>query len=151
MAEDIVRFGAPQGTHSGPTKHNHIHHVKQPAKTTQRRHLALDEQLGNRVMEHHIVNWAFQLMDHTRNPSIASDSHDALENLYRMSQNSSTEVYYLGLNDTTLQLTNSTNCRNLVSSECLSVIQAHYQSCENLLLPTKITLFTECNIQNKLY
>ena len=48
---------------------------------------ALDEQLGNHVMEHHIVNRAFQLMDQTRNPSIASDRPDASDNLYHMSQN----------------------------------------------------------------
>ena len=68
-----------------------------------------------------------------------------------MSHNSSTKVYYLGLNHTTLQLANSTNCIDLVSSECLSIIQGFYQLCENLFLPIKITLFTECNIQSKLY
>ena len=36
VPDDIVRFGSPQGTHSGPTEHNHIQHAKQPAKNTQR-------------------------------------------------------------------------------------------------------------------
>ena len=68
VLDDIVRFGSPQGTHSGPMEHNHICHVKQPAKTTPRCFLSLDEQLGNCVMEQHIINLAFQLMNNTCNP-----------------------------------------------------------------------------------
>ena len=65
VPDNIVRFGSPQGTHSGPTEHNHICHVKQLAKTTQQRCLSSDEQLGNCVMEQHIVNLSFQFMDST--------------------------------------------------------------------------------------
>ena len=36
VPDDINRNGAPHGTHSGPTEHNHIIHVKKPAKTTQK-------------------------------------------------------------------------------------------------------------------
>ena len=35
VPDDIERNGAPQGSHTGPTEHNHIRLVKQPAKGTQ--------------------------------------------------------------------------------------------------------------------
>jgi hypothetical protein len=37
VPDDIERKGAPQGSHTGLTEHNHIQLVKRPAKGTQLR------------------------------------------------------------------------------------------------------------------
>ena len=102
-------------------------------------------------MKHYIVNRAFQLMDNTQKSPTDSEVHDLNETSYRMSHNSSTQVYYLGLNHNQLQLANGTISTSLVCSESLAIIQGYYQSCDNISLPIKITLFTECTIQNKIY
>jgi hypothetical protein len=62
VPDDIKRNGAPQGSHTGPTKHNHIRLVKRPAKGTQQRAEVLDEQLGQRVSDAYIVDMAYQRM-----------------------------------------------------------------------------------------
>ena len=59
---DIERNGAPQGSHTGPTEHNHIRLVKRPAKGTQQRAEVFDRQLGQRVSDSYIVDMAYQRM-----------------------------------------------------------------------------------------
>ena len=62
VPDDIERNGAPQGSHTGPTEHNHIRLVKRPAKGTQQRAEVLDRQLGQRVSDSYIVDMAHQRM-----------------------------------------------------------------------------------------
>jgi hypothetical protein len=62
VPDDIERNGAPQGSHTGPTEHNHIRLVKRPAKGTQQRAEVLDQQLGQRVSDAYIVDMAYQRM-----------------------------------------------------------------------------------------
>ena len=62
VPDDIERNGAPQGSHTGPTEHNHIRLVKRPAKGTQQRAEVLDRQLGQRVSDAYIVDMAYQRM-----------------------------------------------------------------------------------------
>ncbi len=62
VPDDIERNGAPQGSHTGPTEHNHIRLVKRPAKGTQQRAKVFDRQLGQRVSDAYIANMAYQRM-----------------------------------------------------------------------------------------
>ena len=62
VPDDIERNGAPQGSHTGPTEHNHIRLVKRPAKGTQGRAEVFDRQLGQRVSDSYIVDMAYQRM-----------------------------------------------------------------------------------------
>ena len=48
VPDDINRNGAPKGSHTGPTEHNHIVHIKNPSKTTQGRRETLDHQIAER-------------------------------------------------------------------------------------------------------
>ena len=57
VPDDIERNGAPQGSHSGPTEHNHIRLVKRPAKCTQQHAAVLDRQLGQRVSDGILWTW----------------------------------------------------------------------------------------------
>ena len=68
-----------------------------------------------------------------------------------MSHNASMQIYYFGLNHNQIPLANGSNAINQISQRCLSVIDQYFQSCDNLSLPIKITLFTECIIKNKIY
>ena len=43
--------GFPQGSHSGPTEHNHIALINNQAKGTQKRRSNLDWQIANRTSE----------------------------------------------------------------------------------------------------
>ena len=92
------------------------------------------EQLGNCVLEQHIVNLAFQLMDSTQKPPTDSQVNDPKDNSFRMSHNSSTQVYYLLFNRNQIQPVNDINTTSLVSSECLLVIKDYYQTCKNISL-----------------
>jgi hypothetical protein len=65
VPDDIERNGSPQGSHTGPTEHNHIRLVKRPAKGTQMRAEVLDRQLGQRVSDSYIVDMAYQRMSST--------------------------------------------------------------------------------------
>ena len=62
VPDDIERNGAPQGSHTGPTEHNHIRLVKHPTKGTQQRAEVFDRQLGQRVSDAYIVDMAYQRM-----------------------------------------------------------------------------------------
>jgi hypothetical protein len=62
VPDDIERNGAPQGSHTGPTEHNHIRLVKRPAKGTQQRAEVFDRQLGQRVSDAYIIDMAYQRM-----------------------------------------------------------------------------------------
>ena len=65
VPDDIERNGAPQGSHTGPTEHNHIRLVKRPAKGTQQRAEVFDRQLGQRVSDSYIIDMAYQRMTTT--------------------------------------------------------------------------------------
>jgi hypothetical protein len=58
VPDDIERNGAPSNTHSGPTEHNHIEFVKNPAKRTQRKLSNLDKQISERYAESQIIKMA---------------------------------------------------------------------------------------------
>jgi hypothetical protein len=62
VPDDIERNGAPQGSHTGPNKHNHIQLVKRPARGTQQQAEVLDQQLGQQVSDTYIVDMAYQRM-----------------------------------------------------------------------------------------
>jgi hypothetical protein len=62
VPDDIERYGAPQGSHTGPTEHNHIRLVKRPAQGTQQRAEVFDRQLGQRVSDAYIVDIAYARM-----------------------------------------------------------------------------------------
>jgi hypothetical protein len=62
VPNDIERNGAPQGSHTGPTEHNYIWLVKQPAKGTQQRTKVFERRLGQRVSDAYIVDMAYQGM-----------------------------------------------------------------------------------------
>jgi hypothetical protein len=73
VLDDIEQSGAPQGSHTGPTEHNHI---KRPAKGTQQRAKVFDRQLGQRVSDAYIVDMAYQRM--TTNYDQSSQSLSSL-------------------------------------------------------------------------
>jgi len=60
VPDDIERNGAPSNSHSGPTEHNHIEFVKNPAKRTQRRLVNLDQQIAERWKESQSIELAQQ-------------------------------------------------------------------------------------------
>ena len=62
VPDDIERNGAPINSHTSPTEHNHIQHVKRPAQTTQKRRAVFDEQLGRRIAERYTIDTAYQRM-----------------------------------------------------------------------------------------
>ena len=62
VPDDIERNGCPAGYHTGPTEHNHIHIVKRPSRTTQRRRETLDEQIGARYADTYIIDTAYHHM-----------------------------------------------------------------------------------------
>ena len=62
VPDDIERNGCPQGSHSGPTEHNHIALIKKQAKGTLKRRSNLDWQIANRTSETYIINSAFSRM-----------------------------------------------------------------------------------------
>ena len=62
VPDDIERNGAPGNTHTGPSEHNHIFHVKRPARNTQRRRAVLDGQLGRRMSETYVIDTSLQRM-----------------------------------------------------------------------------------------
>ena len=72
VPDDIYRNGSPKGSHSGPTEHNHIVHVKQPAQTTQKRHANLDKQISERVTESHVINLAMAKMENVPKPHVVT-------------------------------------------------------------------------------
>ena len=72
VPDDIERNGAPQGSNTGPTEHNHIRLVKRPAKGTQQRAEVFDQQLGQRVSDSYIVDMAYQRMTTTFDCSLPS-------------------------------------------------------------------------------
>jgi hypothetical protein len=75
VPDDIERNGAPQGSHTGPTEHNHIRLVKRPAKGMQQRAVVFDRQLGQRVSDGYIIDMAYQRMATPYDqPSLASSS-----------------------------------------------------------------------------
>jgi hypothetical protein len=65
-AFNIHLFGKPANWHSGPAEHNHICHVKNVAKKTQKRRLVFDLQLGNRLVDKFIIDKAYAQIQHTR-------------------------------------------------------------------------------------
>jgi hypothetical protein len=75
VPDDIERNGAPQGSHTGPTEHNHIRLVKRPAKGRQQRAEVFDRQLGQRVSDGYIIDMAYQRMATPYDqPSLTSSS-----------------------------------------------------------------------------
>jgi hypothetical protein len=62
VPDDIKRNGAVQNYHTGPTKHNHIFHVKRLACATQRQRENLDQQIANRASESYVIDYAYQRM-----------------------------------------------------------------------------------------
>jgi hypothetical protein len=77
VPDDIERNGAPQGSHRGPTEHNHIRLVKPPAKGTQQQAEVFDRQLGQRVSDAYIVDMAYARMS----SKYGKTSHEMLSSL----------------------------------------------------------------------
>jgi hypothetical protein len=79
VPDDIERNGSPQGSHTGPTEHNHIRLVKRPAKGTQQRAEVLDRQLGQRVSDTYILDMAYQRMNTNYAGTLSKSSSCAVE------------------------------------------------------------------------
>ena len=62
-AFNIYLFGKPANWHSGPTEHNHISTVKQPANITQKRRKLFDWQLANRLIDKYIIDKAVAIIE----------------------------------------------------------------------------------------
>jgi hypothetical protein len=77
VPDDIERNGALQGSHTGPTEHDHIRLVKRLAKGTKQRAKVLDRQLGQHVRDLYIVDMAYQCMS----SQYGQSSHLALSSL----------------------------------------------------------------------
>jgi len=58
VPDDIERNGSPSNTHSGPTEHNHIEFIKNPARRTQKRQDKLDQQIAQRCTESLVITTA---------------------------------------------------------------------------------------------
>jgi hypothetical protein len=56
---DISRNGSPRNKYTGPVENNHLD-VKEQAKRTQMNRKLLDEQIGNRLAEAYIINYAYE-------------------------------------------------------------------------------------------
>ena len=102
MPDDIYRNGSPQGSHSGPTEHNHIVHVKQPVQTTQKRRQVIDKQISKRVTESHVINVAMNMMEST-----PIDSNDSVHNhADGIPRNATTWIYAVRREGTHVKVTN---------------------------------------------
>jgi hypothetical protein len=77
VQDDFERNGAPQGSHTGPTEHNHIRLVKRPAKGTHQRAKVFDRQLGQGVSDAYIVDMAYACMS----SKYGKTSHEMLSSL----------------------------------------------------------------------
>lgn len=66
VPDDIERNGSPAGTHSGPTEHNHIEFVKNPARRTQRRQINLDQQIAARFTESYVIRMAHETLENSQ-------------------------------------------------------------------------------------
>jgi hypothetical protein len=73
VPDDIERNGAPSNTHTGPTEHNHLFFVKNPAKRSQRRQMNLDEQVANRYSENYIIHAAYDAITNWNNNVISNN------------------------------------------------------------------------------
>ena len=73
VPDDIERNGPPSGTHSGPTEHNHIAFVKNNYQNTQKIKLELDKQLGNRLSEGYIIDFAYAMINESQNEAAKED------------------------------------------------------------------------------
>jgi hypothetical protein len=93
VPDDIEQKGAPQGSHMGPTEHNHIRLVKRPAKGTQQRTNVFDRQLGQRVSDAYIVDMAYQRM--TTNYDQPSQSLSSLVQTTGLSPQASKGLLYI--------------------------------------------------------
>jgi hypothetical protein len=93
VPDDIERNREPQGSHMGPTEHNHIRLVKRPAKGTQQRAEVFDRQLGQRVSDAYIANMAYQRM--TTNYDQPSQSLSSLVQTTGLSPQASKGCLYI--------------------------------------------------------
>jgi len=79
VPDDIERNGAPSNTHTGPTEHNHIIFVKNPAKRTQRRNMILDQQVAKRYAENYVIHAAYDAVQQfTINNTKEKNQHQSL-------------------------------------------------------------------------
>ena len=66
VPDDIHRNGPPSATNTQPTEHNHIELVKNNYQNTQKRKLALDKQLGDRLAEGYKIDLVHQIIHRTK-------------------------------------------------------------------------------------
>ena len=57
---NILFYGAHRNVHTGSQEHNHIQNTKKPSKQVQRNKRTFDWELGNRLVDKHIINSACQ-------------------------------------------------------------------------------------------
>ena len=156
VPDDIVCFGSPQGTHSGPTEHNHIQHVKRPSRTTQRRCDVLDEQLANRVMEKYLIQLSFQLMDKSRFPEkyeISKQTKDIGIFVVGKSKMSSRNTYSVNFVQSEYQMASDPSMIHILHSNHLLLVMQHCieQYSRSTKLPIQLVCFSECNANGKLF
>ena len=134
VPDDIERNGAPQGSHTGPTEHNHIRLVKRPAKGTQQRAEVLDRQLGQRVSDSYIVDMAYQRMT----SQYGQTSQEALSSLAHQTTGLSSQgakgwLFVDTHDDQTLDNSSATPCfdlrytrKDFFSNEMVQFLVGHY-------------------------
>jgi hypothetical protein len=129
VPDDIERNGAPQGSHTGPTEHNHIRLVKRPAKGTQQRAEVLDKQLGQRVSDAYIVDMAYQRMTTNYDPSLMPVVSSSMETCTGLSSQGAKGWLFVETNDN-LPATFQFDLRNTkpdyFSTEMVQFLVEHY-------------------------
>lgn len=145
VPEDIHRFGAPRGTHTGPTEHNHIALVKRPATTAQRQRAVLDHQIAQRVTESQIINMAYNQMVNANTKSTSK----AQENISIPQQSSlgRCEVNHV---DGTIDILWVTS-QNSMTEEFLSFLRTNIIHDLDASSEHNIQVFSECTINGRLY
>ena len=98
----ILKFGSPKNFNSGRCESHHIKLSKMPASTAQRRVATFEQQVGNRITDHLVVNRAIcSIENNTQQPNIpellggtrfflccmvAGDSYVAMRNQHNMAE-----------------------------------------------------------------
>jgi hypothetical protein len=133
VPDDIEGNGASQGSHTGPTEHNHIRLVKQPAKGMQQRAKVLDRQLGQRVSDLYIDNMAHQPMS-TKYGTISKETLSSLEQSTKLSSQGAKGWLFVDIHNHKKTFTHpATPCfdllytkKELFSSNMVQLLVHHY-------------------------
>ena len=149
VPDDIHRNGAPQGSHTGPTEHNHIRLVKRPAKGTQQRAEVFDRQLGQRVSDSYIVDMAYQRMTTTLDSTLPTlePVDDTVEKLSDQGSKEWADIIFETNKPAKLRLDPKSKRHHHFSTDMIEFLQGHYGAfppISETLEPPAVRLGTEC-------